>query len=89
MQQICLSDVLVVPEMKPKLFSCGAGYVQDGLSTELNGQCCLVADDGQRFPFNDNPRHYSIYTYGNVKSTADGDIDTVRLARAQRPPLAW
>ena len=56
---IDMSDVLVVPEMGPRLFSCGAGYAKDGIETRLNGDCVLVTKAGEVIHFTDNPVHYS------------------------------
>ena len=46
-----LSDVLVVPGLDARLFSCGHGYYMDGISTYLNNKRSLRTRGGAIIPF--------------------------------------
>ena len=57
-----LSNVLVVPEMPCRLFSCRWGYKHDGISTYLNDANYLRLPDGKQVQFKDTSKHYVIET---------------------------
>ena len=59
MHEMVLTNVLVVPEIKPRLFSSGAGFGNDGIRTLLNEDCQLVTKEGDTIEFTTNPVHYS------------------------------
>ena len=59
-----LTNVLCVPEMKVRLFSCDWGYKHDGIKTMLNDERCLMLPSGSTVPFKPTDKHYVISTCG-------------------------
>ena len=81
---IAMSKVLIVPEMGPRLFSCGAGFANDGVKTLLNGDCFLVTRDNSVVQFTDNPVHYSFCAHLNDETAFVHPA--VSFASLQRSP---
>ena len=54
MTMMTLSGVLAVPGLKQPLFSCWAGFEQDGIMTHLNGERNLSLPSGVQVPFTAN-----------------------------------
>jgi transposase InsO family protein len=75
-----LSNVLVVPKMPCRLFSCRWGYDVDGIATYLNDSNCLQLPSGSRVPFKPSGKHYLIDTVA-AASEADGDDADLYHAR--------
>jgi len=70
---IVLSNVLVVPGLKVRLFSCRWGYEHDGIETLLNAERCLKLADGTLIPFLKHGNNYAINT---CHADLDGKKDT-------------
>jgi hypothetical protein len=61
-----LTNVLVVPGIASRLFSCRWGYERDGINTQLNFECCLFLPDGTRIPFTKHGLHYAVNPCGEA-----------------------
>ena len=59
-ESILLTGVLIVPEMQCNLFSCSAGFDNDGISTYLNDACYLLLPTGARVDFTIVGKHFAI-----------------------------
>jgi hypothetical protein len=57
---VALLNVLVVPGIASRLFSCRWGFELDGIRTKLNSECCLLLPDGSHTPFNQQQVHYAV-----------------------------
>ena len=73
-EQITLKNVLVVPNIGPRLFSCGAGFKNDGIKTLLNDDCVLVTPSGRRIEFTDNPVGAAVHCSVAASPTGDPPV---------------
>lgn len=55
-----LSNVLVVPGLSQRLFSCKHGFEKDGISTHLNNALVLALPSGERVPFSIQRNQYIV-----------------------------
>ena len=81
-ETMVLSNVLVVPEIKYRLFSCEWGWRHDDIATYLNDQRCLRLPSGAQVPFKNNTpdRHYRItMAHATDDLTAD-DSDLIHAS---------
>ena len=81
METMKLSNVMVVPGMHCRLFSCRWAYEHDGITTHLNGDQHLRLPSGSRVPFKNSSKHYIVE--GALGAEDDMTDDDASLAHAR------
>ena len=64
-----LSNVLVVPGLTQRLFSCKHGFERDGIRTHLNDELALALPNGRRVPLSIQHNQYMVGTALETAST--------------------
>jgi hypothetical protein len=76
-----LTNVLVVPGIASRLFSCRWGFERDGIKTQLNSECCLVLPNSTRIPFTKHGPHYAVHPCGDAYiASTDDELNTALVA---------
>lgn len=82
-----LSQVLVIPGLRAKLFSCKMGWRVDGIKTHLNDMECLELPCGARVPFlpaGYATRHYRVRQLMDATKARDALINSIEC-ETERP----